>query len=155
MNTSIQRVSASWRSGIRTFVAMMLIIFAGPAIGLALASFGVVLAPSWTFLTSLIYLPMACLGLPVAIVVGLMGWMRTRRLLLTLAVAGVVAFSYLVILGPWIPNGMTNCQIIPSPSPQVRYTCVSTSSDNASYRYEFQLEGWAGWLVMRLIPQTR
>jgi hypothetical protein len=133
----------------------MVIAFAGPAVGLALAILGVVLAPPWTFLTSLIYLAMACLGLPLWILVGWMRWLRTRWLLVALIMAGMVACFYLVLLGPWMPNGMTSCQLVPSTLPQVRYTCVSTSSDNGSYHYEFQLEGWAGWPVMRLVPQKR
>ncbi|MBI1879860.1 MAG: hypothetical protein HYR94_16840 [Chloroflexi bacterium] len=43
-----------------------------------------------------------------------------------------------------------DCQPLAAP-PQVRYACVSTSSDDASYRYEFTLEGWTNWPVLRIV----
>ena len=140
-----------WGSKGRALGVFLLIVFIGPLIGLSLAVFGLVLAPPLTPLTSLIYLPIACLGLPIAILAVWLGWIRVRTLLLALILAGVVALFYLALLGPWLPGGMTNCQSISSALPQVQYSCVSTSSDDASYRYEFKLEGRAGWPVMRLL----
>ncbi len=130
---------------------ILVIAFVGPLMGLLLSSFGIVLAPPWTFLTSLIYLPIACLGLPVGIVAVLRGWISRWGLIAALIAAGIVALFYLAILGSWLPSGMTNCQPLDSSSPQVRYSCISTSSDDTSYQYEFILEGRSGWPVMRLV----
>ena len=52
---------------------------------------------------------------------------------------------------PWLPGGMTDCQAIAAPLPQVRYVCVSTSSDVPDHRHEYRLEGRAGWPVMRVV----
>jgi hypothetical protein len=155
MSINGSRLLASWRSNAGVIGVMLAIVFVGATIGLLLAALGVVLAPPWTFLTSLLYLPMACLGLPVWILAGWMRWLKPPGLLGALMGAGIVAFFYLAILGPWLPRGMTNCQSMMTASPQVRYICVSTSSDDTDYRYEFTLEGWEGWPVMRLIQQNR
>jgi hypothetical protein len=144
------RIADSWRPKVRTIGIILVIAFSGPIVGLLLSAFSLVLAPPWTFLTGLIYVLIPCLGFPVGIVAVLVGWIRIRGLLVALAVAGVGVIFYLTILGNWVPSGMTNCQSIAASVSQVRYSCVSTSSDDPSYRYEFILEGWSGWPVMRL-----
>ena len=129
-------------------------VFIGPLIGLLLSAFGIVLAPPWTFITSLMYLPLACLGLPIGVVAASLGWIRTRGIILALVLAGLVALFYLAMLGPWLPTGMTDCQPLAASPPQVRYECVSTSSDDISFRYEFILEGQTDWPVMRLVESS-
>ncbi len=144
------RTSANWRSKAYTFGAIMVITLAGPAAGLGLASRGLVLAPPWTSLTSWIYIALAGLGPLIGIVLGLMKRLKTRWLFMTLTYSALIACFYLVILGPWLPKDVTHCQPVPSTSAQARYTCIAASSDD--YSHEVQLEGWAGWPVMRLIP---
>jgi hypothetical protein len=151
MKINIHPISDKWHRRIRAIEAMLVVALIGPMIGFLLSAFGLVLAPPWTFLTSLIYLPIACLGLPVGIMAVVRGWMRGWGLVVALIVAGLVAPFYLALLAPWLPTGMTNCQPMASSWPQVRYTCVSTSSDDSNYHYEFILEGWPGWPVMRLV----
>lgn len=152
MRVDTYRIPDSWGAKARVIGIILIVVFIGPLMGLFLSALGIVLAPPWTFLTSLIYLPMACLGLPLGIVAVLRGWIKPWGVLATLIVAGIVILFYLAVLGPWLPGGMTNCQPMTSPLPQVRYSCVSTSSDDPDYRYEFTLVGRAGWPVMRLAP---
>ena len=157
MSANSYRIPDSWGAKTRTFgiiLVILVIVLIGPLMGILLASWGIVLAPPWISSTSLMYLPLACLGLPLGIVAVLRGWTKTRGVLATLIIAGIVILFYLAILGPWMPGGMTNCQPVTAPLPQVRYSCVSTSSDDPGYRYEFTLEGRAGWPVMRLVPAT-
>ncbi len=151
MKIRLSRIPDSWRAKADAVGVILAIALVGPLMGLLLSAFGIVLAPPWTFLTSLIYLPIACLGLPIGIMAILRGWIRPWGLIAALTVAGIAALFYLAILGSWLPSGMTNCRALASSLPQVRYDCVSTSSDDTSYQYEFILEGWSGWPVMRLV----
>jgi hypothetical protein len=74
MGVGNYRIPKNWGPKTRVIGVILVIAFVGPVVGLLLAAFGIVLAPPWTFLTSLIYLPIVCLGLPVGIVAILMGW---------------------------------------------------------------------------------
>ncbi len=143
---STNRKSKSWTIGV-----ILAIVLIGPMIGLLMYSYGLVFAPPWTFATGGMYVFTPCLGLPVGIIAVLAKWIRKRQLLVAVVVIGIVMIFYLAIIGPGLPSGMTNCQPIASTPPQVRYACVSTSSDNADYRYEFTLEGRVGWPVMRIV----
>jgi hypothetical protein len=142
----IARHAKTWQ-----FLIILTIAFLGPLTGLALAALGLVLAPAWTGYTGLLYLPLACLGLPLGIVAALAGWLTRWKLLGTLALAGLAALVYLTLIGPWLPGGMTTCERRTAASPGVRYTCVVTSSDDPDYRRTFTLQGWRGWPVMRLV----
>lgn len=74
------------------------------------------------------------------------------ELLATLGLTGIAALFLLVIVGQsGLPTGMTDCQPLTAPPSQVRYACVSTSSDDTSFRYEFTLGGWANWPVLRIV----
>ena len=128
----------------------MAIAFVGYLIGFSIFAFGLVLAPDWTFLTVMIYLPLPCLSVPLAIVAVSRKWIRLRGAILGLAIAAGFFVFYLTLIGSGMPGGGTYCQPIESTLPEVRYSCIDTSSDDPSYRYEFELEGWAGWPVMRL-----
>lgn len=140
-----------WRSYVAAVVTILVLALAGPGLGLILWAFGLVLAPPWTFLTSGIYPLLACAGLPLGLVA--LGTKRLRGwgVLITLGVTAIAAILSLAIVGPELPTGMTNCQPLAAPPPQVRYACVSTSSDNANFRYEFTLEGWANWPVLQIV----
>jgi hypothetical protein len=152
MSVSIDRISGSGHSRFREIGVVLVIIFAGPLVGLGLAAFDLVLAPPQTFLTSLIYISLACLGLPLWTLATRLRWIRIgiRGALVTLAVAGMVTCVYLTLIGPGLPSGWIDCQTTPSTLPEIRYTCVSTSSDTG-HQYEFVLEGRAGWPVMRMV----
>jgi len=135
------------------FFSIPLILIAalvGPGIGLILWKLGLVLAPPWTFLTGMLYPFLACLGLPLAIIAAALHWLGSRAVMAALVVAALAGILTLVIVGPSLPSGMTNCQPTTAAPSQLRYTCVSTSSDDTSYRYSFTLEGWAGWPIMHL-----
>lgn len=148
-------VSGGWKVKLCTIGVVAAIVFAGAAIGLSLAMLDLVLAPPWTSLTSLPYLSLACLGLPIAVLAGFMKWVKIPMLLLALVGMGITSLFYLVLIGPWLPRGMTNCQAISMPSPQIRYICASTASDDSDYRHEFLLDGREGWPIMRLTRQNR
>ena len=139
------------RSKARALGAFIVIIFVGPTLGTLLAMYGVVLSPPTTILTGGLYVLLAGLGLPLGIAAILLKWFRIRTLVLALLVGGIVSVFYLALIGPWLPGGMTDCQVAAADLPRVRYECVSTSSDSPSYRREFMLEGQAGWPLMRLV----
>lgn len=151
MKEILKYIPDGWQANINLIGVMLAITLSGPLVGLLLVAFGVVLAPPWTFLSSLIYLPVACLGLPLGLVAIWRGWLGGWGLLGAFVFAGITGLFYLTILGPWLPTGMTDCQPLEVPPPQVRYACVSTSSDNIDYEYKFTLEGRFGWPVMRLV----
>ncbi|RMG97453.1 MAG: hypothetical protein D6706_08530 [Chloroflexi bacterium] len=133
--------------------AILVIAFAGYVVGGAMSVFGVVLAPPNTNLTfPLLYLPVSCLGVPVGIVALLTKRIKVQHLFIALVVMVLGFVVYLTFLGPSLPGGMTNCQLMDSSSATVQYTCVATSSDNPSYRREFIVKGRSGWPVMRQIP---
>jgi hypothetical protein len=140
-----------WRSHAVAVLTTLVITLAGPGLGLALWALGLALAPPWTFLTGGIYPLLACGGLPLGIVALGIKRLRVWGLLATLGLTGIAALLLLTIVGPEVPTGMTSCQPLAAPPPQVRYACVSTSSDDANFRYEFTLEGWANWPVMRMV----
>jgi hypothetical protein len=103
----------------------------------------------------MIYVPLAGLGLPHSLVAALTKWLRGWRLLAALVLAGIAAVLFLAAVGPWPPSGMTDCRALGAPPPQVRYARVSTSSDDASYRHEFILEGWSSLPAMRLVSRKQ
>lgn len=129
------------------------IVLAGPGLALALWSFGFAFAPPWTSFTGLIYPLLACLGVPLGIIAVLMRKIRLVGFLITLGSSGLLIILVLTVLGSQarIPTGMTACQPLAALPSRARYSCLSTSSDDADHRYEFILEGRAGWPVMRLI----
>jgi hypothetical protein len=141
-----------WRSNILAALTILAIVFVGPSLGLALWALGFAFAPPWTFLTGSIYPLLGCAGLPLGIVAVWAKRLGRWGFLATLGLTPIAAILFLTILGPQggIPGGMTGCAPLAAPPPQVRYACVSTSSDT-DYRYEFTLEGWAGWPVMRIV----
>jgi hypothetical protein len=145
--------SNSRRSTADAALTVLGIAFVGPALGLALGVFGLVLAPPWTFLTGLVYPVLGCVGIPLAMVAVWARRLRPWGLLATLGLVGIAATLLLTTVAPWVPTGMTSCEPLAASPPQVRYACVSTSSDDTSYRYEFTLEGWANWPVMRVVNQ--
>jgi hypothetical protein len=142
--------SKRWHSNALAALTILVLALVGPGLGLALWALGLALAPPWTFLTGAIYPFLACVGLPLGVAAVWTKRLRTWGLLATLGLTGIAAILLLAIVGPGLPTGMTNCQPLAASPPQVRYACVSTSSDDASYRYEFTLEGWANWPVMRM-----
>lgn len=137
----------------RSFAGLTILVIAlvGPGLGLVLWALGLALAPPWTFLTGDIYPLLACAGLPLGLVAVWAKRLGMWGLLATLGLTGTAATLFLAIVGSGVPTGMTNCQPLAAPLSQVRYACISTSSDDASYRYEFTLEGWANWPVLRII----
>ena len=142
-----------WRSNTSVVLSVLVIALAGPGLGLALWALGIAFAPPWTFLTGMIYPLLGFLGLPLGIVAA---WTRRFPLwgvLTAFAVTIITALLLLTTVGPRVPTGMTSCRPLAVPPPQARYTCVSTSSDDTSYRFEFVLEGRANWPVMRLASQ--
>lgn len=139
------------RSYVVVVVTILVLALAGPGLGLILWAFGLVLAPPWTFLTGGIYPLLACAGLPLGLVALGTKWLRGWGVLITLGMTAIAAILSLAIVGPELPTGMTNCQPLIAPPPQVRYACVSTSSDDANFRYEFTLEGWANWPVLQIV----
>lgn len=133
-------------------LTVLILALVGPGLGLALWTLGLALAPPWTFLTGAIYPLLACAGLPLGLVAVGIGRLRGWGLLAILGLSVIAGIFLLVIVGgSGLPTGMTDCQPLTTPPPQVRYTCVSTSSDDASYRYEFTLEGRANWPVLRIV----
>jgi hypothetical protein len=133
-------------------LTILVLALAGPSFGLALGAFGFALAPPWTFLTGGIYPLLACSGLPLGLIAIGIKRLSIWGLLATLGLTGIAGLLLLVLVGrSGLPTGMTDCQPLTAPPPQVRYACVSTSSDSASYRYEFTLEGWANWPVLRIV----
>ena len=140
-----------WRSHAVAVLTILILALAGPGLGLALWAFGLVLAPPWTFLTSGIYPLLACAGLPLGLVAIGIRRLRGWWLLTTLSLSIIAGMLLLVIAGPGLPTGMTNSQPLAAPPSQVRYACVSTSSDDSSFRYEFTLAGWANWPVLRIV----
>lgn len=147
MDSNGHRKNEKWR----TVGVVLAIVLCGPLVGLLLFAFGLVLAPPWTFLSSLIYLPLACLTLPVGLTALTLGWIGGRGLLVSLAVAVIAGLFYLAIIGPGLPTDMTDCQPINAAGWQSRYTCVSTSSDDTTFRQEFTLEGPPGSPLMRMV----
>lgn len=137
--------------GLRTAAIILAIAVCGPALGLLLFAVGLVLAPPWTFLSGLIYLPVACLALPVGLAALASGRIGGWGLLVSLLMASVAALFYLAIIGPGLPTDMTDCRPINANGWQSRYRCVSTSSDDTSYRHEFTLEGPPGSPLMRIV----
>lgn len=140
-----------WRSYALAVLTILVMALVGPGLGLALWVLGLALAPPWTFLTGAIYPLLACAGLPLGLIAVGIRRLKMWGLLAILGLSVIAGIFLLVIVGPGLPTGMTNCQPLPAPPPQVRYACVSTSSDDASFRYEFTLEGWANWPVLRLV----
>ena len=135
-----------------TWVALV-IVLAGPLVGLILWGLGIVLAPPRTGFTGLLYAALAFLGLPIWIVAAVARWIKGWQLLAALVVMVVVALVYLTAIGPWLPTGMTQCEPLDTTPPRVRYACFSTSSDDPGYRYDFALEGRVGWPVIRLVDR--
>ncbi|MBN2001813.1 MAG: hypothetical protein JXA21_00540 [Anaerolineae bacterium] len=150
MNEDSQSLSGGRHPRIRAMITVLGIALIGPALGLLFFALGIVLAPPWIGLTGLLYLSFPGMALFLGIVALLMRLIKTGGLLTALALAGIVGVFYLALIGPGLPGGMTDCQPIAVSSPQVRYICVSTSSDDAGYRDEFAVEGRSGWPLMRL-----
>lgn len=147
MSESISRGKA------RTIGALLAVTFIGAALGFAMRIYGLAFAPPWTFVTGVVYLFVLCLSPLLGVAALAAGWMRGRELLAALAVSLIVAVFYLAFVGAMgLPTGMTTCKPLPASPPQVRYACVSASSDDANFRYEFTLEGRSGWPLMRIAP---
>ncbi len=56
--------SKRWRSNALAALTILVMALVGPGLGLTLWVLGLALAPPWTFLTSIIYELLACVGLP-------------------------------------------------------------------------------------------
>src|SRR5688572_21897522 len=129
-------VSKKWRSHAVAVLTILALALAGPGLGLALWALGLALAPPWTFLTGICYAPLFCGGPPLGLIAFGAGQLRLRGLLVTLGLTGITTILLLASLGSsGGPTGMTNCQPLAAPPPQVRYACVSTSSDDPNFRY--------------------
>lgn len=140
------------RSKGRTALTILILVLVGPSLGLMWWALGLTLAPPWIFLDGAISALLACGGLPLGLVALWTRRLKLWELLVTLGLTGITAILFFVIVGrSGGATGMTSCQPLAAPPPQVRYACVSTSSDNANFRYEFTLEGWANWPVMRIV----
>ncbi len=138
------------RSNAVATLKILVIALGGPGLGLVLWGSAIAFAPPWTFLTGVIYPPLACVGLPLVIVAPVALRRRAHEMLAFLALTVVAAVLMLIIVGTDLPTGMTDCQSLMASPPQARYACVSTSSDTKQ-RLEFTLEGWANWPVMRMV----
>lgn len=133
-------------------LTVLILALVGPGLGLALWALGLALAPPWTFLTGGVYPLLAWAGLPLGLIAVGAKRLRLWGLLATLGLTGIAGLLLLVLVGrSGLPTGMTSCQPLAAPPPHVRYACISTSSDDASYRYEFTLEGWANWPVLQIV----
>ena len=138
----------------RSLALVLIVALMGPVIGLLSAKLGLVLAPPWISLTGRFYLLLACLGFPLAIIASLLGWLGRRGMLATLFVTILAGLFMFVIVGPALPYGLTDCQPAAGTPSELRYSCVSTSSDNSDDPYNFTLEGPPGWPIMRIVyPQ--
>lgn len=146
MSAKTHRKNEKWR----TLGIVLAIALCGPVVGLLLFAFGLVLAPPWTFLSGMVYVPVACLALPVGLVVLALGRVSLRGFLVAVLLAVVFSPFYLVLLGP-LPTGMTECHAVDDGGRQARYACVSTSSDDTSYRHEFTLQGPPGSPLLRMV----
>jgi len=85
------------KTKLRTFIIVLVIVFVGPIIGLIFAAVGIVFAPAWIFLTSLLYLSVLLLGLLIGIVAVLKKWIGLRGFVLGL----VLLRSYALLLGDY------------------------------------------------------
>ena len=142
-------------SNLISVLLILVVALAGPLIGLLLARLGLMLAPPWTGLTGTLYPFLACLGLPLALLAATLHRLRTRGMLMAVALSVLAGVFMLVIVGPALPGGMTDCQPAAAGPSEVRYNCVSTSSDDASERYTFILEGWPDWPIMHSTQPQR
>ena len=135
----------------RIFGVILAIALTGPIIGLILGISGIVFTPVriWIEFTSLLYVAVLLIGVLIGIIAILKKEIGVGHFLLALVLLAFVTVFYLAFL-PSLPNGMTNCEPLVATAPQVRYKCVSTSSDNTSYREEFIIEGREGWFLMRI-----
>jgi hypothetical protein len=146
-NHTQRRRSKGW-----TALTILILALVGPGLGLVWWALGLTLAPPWIFLDGAIYVLLACGGLPLGLIALWTKRLKMWGLLATLGLTGIAAILFFVIVGrSGGPTGMTSCQPLAAPPPQVRYACMSTSSDNANFRYEFTLEGWANSPVMRIV----
>lgn len=133
-------------------LTILVLTLVGPGLALMWWALGLTLAPDWIFLDGGIYMLLNCIGVPLGLVAVWAKRLKEWKFLVTLGLTPIITILVLTIIGAsGGPTGMTSCQPLPAPPPQVRYACVSTSSDNANFRYEFTLEGWAHWPVMRIV----
>ena len=136
----------------KPFVLMLILVCAGPVLVGMMNLAGLVLAPPWTFITFLFYLPWLCISLPAALILAGFRQLNLRQFLLTSVLSIIITLLCLAWLGPTLPSGMTNCELQPAPAGYVRYNCLSTSSDDLTYQYPFELNGRAGWPILWLTP---
>ncbi len=135
---------------LRQVGAALLVALGGPLVGFGWYVRGWVLAPPWIQFTGLPYLMVLGLFLPLAVLALIRGWITGKAWIAVLLLAVMAACLYLPLVGIWLPNGETVCHLVEQVGSQVHYACVATSSDNADYRYTFEVWGRAGWPVMRL-----
>ncbi|MBM3125185.1 MAG: hypothetical protein FJZ87_08930 [Chloroflexi bacterium] len=139
----------------RKLILFFTLLLCGPLIGLSLAVFNLALAPSWTFMTNTVAPAISCLVIPIGllflIVQKLNPWLKAGLAFL-LIIIPLVYMTLLPISGGKI-SGMTSCSAVDSSGTWVQYDCVSTSSDDADFRYEFVLQGWKGFPVMHVIEK--
>jgi hypothetical protein len=133
----------------------LILVFAGPILALLLLLSGVVLAPPNQGFSTIAYLPLCGLGIPICLVLmaqkKLLGWK-----LWTGVIASVFVPLFLFILAAPVlplPSGMSNCKSVSSSTFVVKYDCIDNSSDDASYHREFTVVGFKGWPVMRIIKK--
>ena len=151
MGTSNSSPLSPRKPGLRSIGTVLLAAWLGPLMVLALGLIGITIAPPWTLLTGMLYCVLPWLSIPLCLLAlrkgRIKGWGWTAALVMSV----IGSYLSLAVIGFRLPTGMTDCRPAPAQAPLVRYNCVSTSSDNASYRYEFTLEGWEGWPLMRMV----
>lgn len=139
----------------RKLAVFFCLLLFGPSIGLAMTVFDLALAPTWTFMTNSVAPALSCLAVPAGlfylIVQKMNPWLKTGLTFLLFLVP-LVYMTLLPMAGGNI-TGMTSCTPANSSGMQIRYNCVSSSSDDAEFRYEFALQGWKGFPIMHVIEK--
>ncbi len=139
----------------RKLIKFFGILLFGPLIGLVMTIFNLALAPSWISLTNTIAPALSCLAIPAGllylIVQKMNPWLKTGLTFLLFLIP-LVYITLLPMSGGNI-SGMTSCIPAASSGMQIRYDCVSSSSDDTEFRYEFALQGWKGFPIMRVIEK--
>ncbi len=151
MNKNLSSASVDQKSKVSPLGTILAVAFFGPIAGILMQRSGLVLAPPWVSFTGVMYVLVAFSGVLLGGIAALMGWMKGRHLWIALILTGILLIFYLALIASGLPTGMTQCQLVPASPPHVRYACVSTSSDDPGYRYEFTLAGREGFPVMRMV----
>jgi hypothetical protein len=125
----------------------LMIVFLGPAFGVLLDGYNIVLAPPNTGLTFFFYLLFPVFGVLVgiaAVLLRLIGW---RTLLVSMVALSFFGCGYLSeVAGSNMPSFLdTQCEVVDATPPSVQYECT-TFSETTPF---FTVEGRSGWPLMR------